>query len=152
MIRCYFLIVFYGLVPVFQGFMGHGQKKIQIELKVPEQPVFVEGDTDQLAQVGLNIILNAMNAIGEEGGNIRISIGAEAVEEHQYAFLRIENDGPQIPENEIEHLFDPFHSGGNSTGLGLSISSRIVQQQRGFIDVGNGGLGTVFSVYLELLV
>ena len=126
------------------------QKNIQIETAVPDNPVFVLGNTDQLAQVGLNITLNAMTAIGERPGHIRISVGTETINDQFHAFLRIENDGPPIPESDAEHLFDPFHSGGDGTGLGLSISSRIVQQLNGFIEVGNDGLGTVFTVYLNL--
>jgi len=65
------------------------------------------------------------------------------------AFLRVENDGPPIPEDALEHIFDPFYSGDDQgTGLGLSISARIIEQHGGFIEVENAPPGVVFTVWL----
>jgi signal transduction histidine kinase len=61
----------------------------------------------------------------------------------------IENDGPPIPDADLEHLFDPFHGDAEGgAGLGLSISERIAEQHGGFIEASNGGLGVTFAVYL----
>jgi signal transduction histidine kinase len=124
------------------------QKGIEIGADLPDGPVRVRGDLDQLAQVGLNIALNGIRAIGSGGGRIRVAVGHGESQGETMAFLRIENDGPAIAEDEIEHLFDPFHTGGEGTGLGLAISSRITEQHGGFIEAQNAGLGVTFSVYL----
>lgn len=127
------------------------QKGIELQLNLPEFPVTVNGDVDQLAQVGLNVAVNAIKAVGEDGGTIRVSVGKEDIHQHEMAFIKIENDGPSIAPEDREHLFDPFHSGDNGTGLGLSISARIVQQHDGFFDVSDGDLGVAFTVYLPLV-
>ena len=108
----------------------------------------MRGDLDQLAQVGLNVIVNGIRAIGDQGGTIRIAIGVEPKELREMAFFKIENDGPPIDVEEREHLFDPFHSKSDGTGLGLSISARIVGQHDGLFEVSEGVLGVAFTVYL----
>lgn len=133
------------------------QRNIELELALPTTPVAVRADRDQLAQVGLNIAVNATRAIGDRGGRILVSVRiAEArtapLESERAAQLRIENDGPPIDEKEREHLFDPFHSAADGgTGLGLSIAARIVEQHGGCIEVDDAGLGVGFNVYLPLL-
>jgi signal transduction histidine kinase len=128
------------------------KRGVKLELCLGPDPVLVRGDRDQLAQVALNIALNAMRAIGDQGGVLRVTVdaaGAGAAGESSMAVLRLENDGPPIPEHEIEHLFDPFHSGSpDGTGLGLSISERILEQHGGYIEAHNRGLGVEFSVHV----
>jgi len=124
------------------------QHDVALELDLPSDEVRIRGDMDQLAQVGLNIAVNAIKAIGDRGGKIRVSVGLDEHRGTEMASLSIENDGPAVPSEEIEQLFDPFHSGGDWTGLGLSISSRIAEQHGGAIEVSNGGLGVKFSLYL----
>jgi signal transduction histidine kinase len=128
------------------------KRGVKLELCLGPDPVLVRGDRDQLAQVALNIALNAMRAIGDQGGVLRVTVdaaGAGAAGESSMAVLRLENDGPPIPEHEIEHLFDPFHSGSpDGTGLGLSISERILEQHGGYIEAHNRGLGVEFCVHV----
>jgi two-component system, NtrC family, sensor histidine kinase HydH len=126
------------------------QKGITLELLSEDGPVTVTGDVDQLAQVALNVAVNAIKAIGDAGGMIRVSVGTETIHHREMAFMRIENNGPPIPEAAREHLFDPFHSSTDGAGLGLSISDRIVQQHHGFFEVLDGDLGVAFTIYLPL--
>jgi len=127
------------------------QKGVELTTELPEGPVPVRGDLDQLAQVGLNIAVNGIHALGERGGKMVISVGRGEHQGEATCVLAIENDGPPIPEEELEHLFDPFHSGGEGTGLGLSISSRIAEQHGGFIEARNEGLGVAFRLHLPPL-
>ncbi len=125
------------------------QKKVEMSLDTPQSPVVVQGDRDQLAQVGMNIVINGIKAMGEHGGNMKITVGTSLQSGRIRCYLRIENDGPPIPEDLLEQIFDPFHStDADSTGLGLAISSRLVEQHGGFIEVSNTGLGVRFTVYL----
>jgi len=125
-------------------------KRIELEVVLPTRPVVAHGDRDQLAQVALNIALNATNAIGLRGGRIRVGV----LERHQtrcagMCALVIENDGPPIPDDAFEQLFDPFHgTDAATTGLGLSISERIAEQHGGFIEAANAGLGVTFTLCL----
>jgi signal transduction histidine kinase len=142
------------------------QQGLTLTTELPPRPVFVSGDRDQLAQVGLNIVINAFHALRAQGTLLRLGVGrgrpgpgpaepgpAEVQgvggNRRTMAYLRIENDGPPIPEVALEHIFDPFHSGDEEgTGLGLSISARIAEQHGGFIEVANAQPGVVFTVWL----
>ncbi len=126
------------------------RRGIELVLDAPEHPVEVRGDRDQLAQVVMNVCLNAMRAIGENGGTIRLRVEeGRGDSQRPLHRLAIENDGPPIPDGELEKLFDPFHgSDPAGTGLGLSISARIVEQHRGYLEVENAGLGVAFYMSL----
>lgn len=122
---------------------------VELRLDLPEAPVAVEGDRDQLAQLAMNIVLNAITALGERGGRVQVAVvPASGDGVHR---LHIENDGPPIPEDVLEHVFDPFWSGDDrGTGLGLSIAARIAEQHRGAIEAANAGLGVTFTVALPV--
>jgi len=124
---------------------------VEVEAVLPPQAVTVRGDRDQLAQVGLNIAVNALEALGGRPGSLRISVGRDEQGDRRAAVLSLENDGPPIPEADLERLFDPFHSGReDGTGLGLSISARIVELHGGTIEAANAGLGVTFRVVLPV--
>lgn len=109
----------------------------------------VEADRDQLAQVGVNIGVNAIRAIGEGGGRIVVEVCPDISTDPRMHALRIENDGPPIPDDDVEKLFDPFVGGDKGgSGLGLSISQRIVELHGGYIDAANDGIGVRFTVTL----
>ncbi len=111
----------------------------------------VVADEQQLAQVLLNINLNALQAVGDEGGTVKHTTTTEARGDQEYAVITIANDGPRIPEENIERIFDPFvTSKSDGAGLGLSIASRIIEQHGGFIEVMNrpDQRGVAFSVFL----
>jgi signal transduction histidine kinase len=129
---------------------AHARRQgVAVEARLPDRAVMVLGDRDQLAQVGLNIAVNAVEAIGGRGGRLRISVETGRRGSSAVATLVLENDGPPIPEGDIERLFDPFHSGRpDGTGLGLSISARIAELHEGTIDASNEGLGVRFRVVL----
>lgn len=126
------------------------KRGIRVEVDTPEGEVMVSGDRDQLAQVAMNICLNAMKAIGDDGGQIRVIVRPW----HSEAMhcLRIENDGPPLEDAEKENLFNPFHgSDPSSTGLGLSIAQRLAERHGGYIEAENAGLGVRFDVRLPAL-
>jgi signal transduction histidine kinase len=127
------------------------QQGVALELALPPEPAWTQADQDQLAQVGLNIAVNALKAIagaGRAGGRVRILVGNEIRGEQPMRALVIENDGPPIPEGELERLFDPFTGSAGGTGLGLAISARIAEQHEGYIEAANAGLGVTFRVLL----
>ena len=98
----------------------------------------------------MNIVLNALRAV-QDGGAIEVRV-EPAGDSGDHHGLVVENDGPPIPSNEVDHLFDPFHAGAEGgAGLGLSISARIVEQHGGFIEAENAGLGVRFSVWLPAI-
>lgn len=107
------------------------------------------GSTNQIRQVLVNLIVNAIHAVGEDG-RIRISTarsGADAV-------IRVEDDGPGIAPDVRERLFEPFYTTkpvGVGTGLGLYISYEIAKNHGGAIRVDSTlGAGASFEVRLPL--
>ena len=97
-----------------------------------EQPVLCYAG--QLNQVFMNLLNNAVQAVGEQG-HIRVSTCREG----SWAVMTVEDDGPGVPEEIRQRVFDPFFSTkevGQGTGLGLSISLGIIQRHGGTITCG----------------
>ena len=102
-------------------------------------------DADQLRQVFLNLMLNAIDAM-PDGGTLTVrTIAGSTV-----ALVEIQDTGTGIPESIRERLFEPFFTNKpQGTGLGLSISAHIVTQHGGQIEVeSEEGSGSVFRVVL----
>jgi two-component system NtrC family sensor kinase len=105
----------------------------------------VQGNADQLRQVFLNLVLNAIEAMPNGGTlTVRTEAGPSVV------LIEIQDTGVGIPDDIRPHLFEPFFTNKpNGTGLGLSISAHIVTQHGGHIDVESApGQGTTFRLVL----
>jgi len=104
-------------------------------------------DVDQVKQVLLNLIANALDAVPAGG---RIVIATARKERH--AVITVADTGPGIPADDIPLLFEPFFSRKSAgTGLGLSIAQRIIEDHHGTIDVTSvPGEGTLFTISLPL--
>lgn len=107
----------------------------------------IQADREQMRQIFLNLILNAMQSM-PGGGRLRISTACE--ENHVQISFRDEGKG--IPESIRAKLFEPFFTTKEEgIGLGLSITKRIIEDHRGKITVESAeGEGTTFSVILPL--
>lgn len=106
-----------------------------IEIKIEVQPddLIVYADENMISQVVLNLLKNAMQAIGLEQADGLIEIKAYCNEE-EAVLIEISNNGPVIPPEEAEHIFIPFFTtkeGGS--GIGLSISRQIMRLSGGSI-------------------
>lgn len=101
----------------------------------------------QLNQVFMNLLVNAVQAIEKEG-EIRIRTWQEG----DHVFVAVSDTGQGIPAENVNKLFEPFFTTkevGKGTGLGLSISHEIVQKHHGRIEVQSEvGKGTTFTVIL----
>ncbi|MEM7137271.1 MAG: ATP-binding protein [Myxococcota bacterium] len=89
----------------------------------------------QLHQVFVNLIANACNAVGEEGGVVSVQTRSLTGAEIEIVF---EDNGIGIPEVDLDRVFEPFYSTrrkGKGTGLGLSIVKSIVEQHQGRIEI-----------------
>ena len=108
----------------------------------------VLGDPSGLEQLFLNLLLNAAEAL-PEGGRARI----EAEADGDMVLVRIEDNGPGIPRDVRERVFEPLFSTKEAgTGLGLTISRRIVEAHRGELDIrGADGGGTCVEVRLPTI-
>jgi signal transduction histidine kinase len=109
----------------------------------------VFADPDQLKQVFLNLVTNAVQAMEESGGRIDIRTSAEG----EFVVVEIVDDGPGISAADLPKVFDPFYSKRNGgTGLGLTIVHRIVDEHGGHIEVNSSRRGTTFRVSLPVAV
>ncbi len=115
-----------------------------LDENMPAIPV----DSDGIHRVLLNIVNNAIDAVPENTGAVTIRTGFD--EEKQMALLSIGDNGPGIIADEIEKIFDMFHStkGHGGTGLGLAVSKKIVEEHGGTIKVSSHEQGTIFTIML----
>ncbi len=104
-------------------------------------------DEEGMHQVVHNIVLNAIDVVPEGGG--RINISSHYDEAMGIVILSITDNGPGIPPEQRDKIFDPFHSskGHGGTGLGLAAALKIVTELNGTIDVESAeDKGTTFRV------
>lgn len=115
-----------------------------------DAPVLVSGNEHQLAQVLLNLVTNAEQALaGRPGARITVRVRVEDA----VAVLEVEDNGPGMDEAVCQRVFEPFFTTkqGTGTGLGLSTSHTIVTAHGGTIGVESApGAGTRFFVRLPL--
>ncbi len=119
---------------------------IQVEEKCPRGV----GDPRALERVFINLVNNAMDAMNKDGGTLAIRVGvSHAVANHPQVEVVVSDNGPGIPDDIRERLFEPFVTNKvKGTGLGLAITKRIVTAHQGSITVNTFPGGTVFHVYL----
>jgi signal transduction histidine kinase len=115
----------------------------------------VKVDAEQIKQVLLNILLNAIQAIKGDGQIwIETRLAQVPIEEKSESFIQVEirDTGVGIPKENLERIFDPFFSTRpDGSGLGLAISHQIIHEHGGFINVDSQvGKGTSFKVHLPL--
>jgi signal transduction histidine kinase len=121
---------------------------VQLVMEPPARPVIASADPNQLRQVLLNLIFNALDA-QPAGGEIRIAM--EILDEGTSApqfFLSMTDGGPGLPAGKEDRIFEPFFSTKESgLGLGLSICRRIAESHGGTLTAANGPSGgAVFSL------
>ncbi|WP_376744341.1 two-component system sensor histidine kinase NtrB [Marimonas arenosa] len=118
------------------------------------------GDQDQLLQVMQNLLKNAAEAAGKDGGTITL----HTFYEHSFRLRRsdgrseslplqieIIDDGPGLPPEIAADVFDPFVSGReNGTGLGLALTAKIISDHEGWVSVKSVPGRTVFRISLPL--
>jgi two-component system sensor histidine kinase PilS (NtrC family) len=118
-----------------------------VEVDVPAEPVWYDADENQIRQIVWNLATNGLRAMAR-GGRLRLAVVATTGEVE----LIVEDQGRGIPEEELDEIFQPFHSSfEKGTGLGLPIVHRIVTDYGGTIQVSSRlALGTTFRVKLPL--
>jgi len=156
-----------GEVPVSVGailettleFVDHQIRKQQVTVlkEVEENLPLVTGDPDQVQQVFLNLILNAIQSM-PNGGTLRVSVsskftskkGLDDDQRKHYVLVSIADTGTGMEKEVIQNIFNPFFTTKDKgTGLGLTISQGIIQDHEGWIDVESEiGKGSTFKVYL----
>lgn len=138
------------------------QQQVCLSNCLPENPVEIRADREQIRQLLLNTVLNALDAVGH-GGEVHLSLsldneseGNEAdlpiEQEQRWATIRVRDNGPGVPHELGERVFDPFVSTKETgLGLGLAICRRIAEAHHGHIRASNTSEGgALFSIRLPL--
>lgn len=109
----------------------------------------IKCDPHQVQQVLLNLMLNAADAMDSKG---EILITTDYERRQNKCVIAVEDNGPGIPENLIDKIFEPFFSTKGTNGLGLAVSWGIIERHGGVIevDIADSG-GAIFRVVLPVL-
>ncbi|MHC4177726.1 MAG: sensor histidine kinase [Planctomycetota bacterium] len=141
--------------------LGALAEKQGVDLSLAEgaQSLITMIDVGQIQQVLMNVILNAIQAM-PDGGRVELHVSREHARppegqegrEGDYCRISVRDQGQGVSAEDMEHLFEPFHTTkdvGEGTGLGLSISYGIVREHGGWIEAtSQPGKGSCFSIYL----
>ncbi len=134
------------------------KQRIRVIKSHEENLPLVIGDRDQLQQVFLNLILNALQAMFWEG-TLRLStslksISKQGLEEgdQKYIEIQVEDSGVGMEKEVMESIFTPFFTTKSTgSGLGLMVTQGIIQDHEGWIEVeSERGKGSIFKVYLPV--
>lgn len=124
----------------------------------PEQPLYVSADSTELERVLLNMGLNSIHAIGEQEGEIKVTVTRESHEAaadfgDRRVVIAFSDTGCGMDEGTLQRIFDPFFSTkptGIGTGLGMSVAHGIIKAHQGRVEVESElGKGTTFHIVLR---
>lgn len=121
------------------------QNKVQVEEDFAADLRDLHGFPGEINQVWTNIIDNALDALEENGGTLKI----RAFNDREFVRVQIEDNGPGIPEDDQSRVFDPFFTTkemGKGTGMGLDIVQKIVLNHQGRVKVDSQPGKTVFDL------
>ncbi|HHT17861.1 MAG TPA: HAMP domain-containing histidine kinase [Papillibacter sp.] len=128
------------------------EKKLDVAVELPEEPVMTRGDMDAITQVTYNLADNAVK-FAREGTTLRFCLWKQG----QKAYISVENTGEEIPPEEIPLIFERFHKKDRSrsenrdgAGLGLYIVKAILNNHNEDITVTSAGGVTTFTFTLTL--
>jgi len=133
------------------------RRGVSILTALGRMPLMAQCDADQLQQVFVNLGMNALDAMVDQGGgtiHVSAEIGPDRAGDAQVLRVIVEDSGPGVPEEARAQIFDRFFTTkppGKGTGMGLAVSQSILQDHDGEITVEPGPAGGArFVVTLPL--
>jgi signal transduction histidine kinase/DNA-binding response OmpR family regulator len=134
------------VIALSQKKLQHSEVGLHLDLD-PDLPS-IRIVTDQISQVILNLIVNAIEAL-PDGGHLELS----SQQTGDWIEIKVKDDGPGLTPSQIEYLFEPFFTTKPAgTGLGLAISFGIIERHGGTIQVESAnGAGATFTVRLPIV-
>jgi signal transduction histidine kinase len=127
------------------------EKNIQVEVDMPDTPLYVNADQNRINQVISNLVDNAIKFTPRESGLLSLSLRAAGGR----VICRVADNGAGIAPEDLPHIFDRFykadkaHTSGMGTGLGLAIVKSILEQHGETIKAVSDEKGTAFEFGLE---
>ena len=138
------------------------KNKIDIKLKLDADQRTIDGSPQQMGQIFMNLINNAVESITsdpdcqermEESPLFSGEISINSYNRKDEIVIQIKDNGPGIAKNDLDHIFDPFYTSKKTMGMGvgLSICHGIIEDHRGVISAENGPEGgAVFTIALPV--
>ena len=128
------------------------QAGVSLAFSVSAATISVLGNEDAIRQIILNILCNAIRHT-ESGGRITVSLTQGTKAGRNRAVVTIQDTGCGMPDNVVEHIFEPgFSRTGETPGLGLAVSKRLMDQHSGEIRVSSQlSKGTTFELGFPVL-
>jgi signal transduction histidine kinase len=138
---------------------------VEIRENISSEELYILGDPTQVHQLLMNLGTNAAYAMRDSGGILEVTLQKMQLSVQQcamlqlqeagdYVLLSVSDTGHGIPQEDLEHIFEPYYTTkkqGEGTGLGLSVVHGIVRSHQGAITVNTQvGKGTCFKVYFPL--
>lgn len=124
------------------------QDNVELIVEKSQNLPLIEGNSNELEQVLMNLILNAKDAIKQNG--VKGVISLKTSQGGGYLHLSVKDNGVGIPKENLQKIFDPFFTTkelGKGTGLGLAVSFGIIEKHKGKIQVNTQiGRGTEFVI------
>ncbi len=119
---------------------------VQVKSHLDSQ-VYIKGNKEELRQVFLNLIMNSIDALQQVKRDRRITISCTF--ENEEILIRIANNGPEISEEALEAIFEPFYTTKElGTGIGLYICRKLVEKHEGSISCTSSVDETAFTVVI----
>ncbi len=133
---------FVNLNEIIDTAAGTVPKNKNVKITLPENQAMVKCDDEQIERVFINLLLNAFQAI-KQNGEINIKISDDPSE----VTIDVEDSGPGIPDEILSNIMEPlFTTKQQGTGLGLTCCTRIIEEHEGWIEFKNNP--TTFKVHL----
>jgi PAS domain S-box-containing protein len=132
---------------IFEERLGRHRIIVERSFEGSCPPVFA--DADQMSQVVINLVMNALHAM-PDGGTLRVGV----LPNDGMVRLTVADTGHGIPQDVVDKIFDPFFTTkefGKGTGLGLTVVKGIIEEHQGTIAVeSDSGKGTTFTIHLPV--
>jgi signal transduction histidine kinase len=129
------------------------RRSVRTIARLGDTPLMVNCDADQLEQVFVNLIMNALDAMNRNGGTLRVTATSEKNNNGARAMLAFEDTGAGVAPEHEDRLFTPFFTTkepGKGTGMGLAVSQSIVREHDGEITFSTNASGSRFVVAIPM--
>ncbi|MGD6969118.1 sensor histidine kinase [Rossellomorea vietnamensis] len=119
---------------------------VQVKSHLDSQ-VYIQGNKEELRQVFLNLFMNSIDALQQVKGDRKITISCTF--ENDEILIKISNNGPEISEEALDAIFEPFYTTKDlGTGIGLYICRKLVEKHKGSISCTSSADETAFTVVI----